>query len=207
MSWPYIHTLINHFPIILATVGAIAVLAAAMFQRRAVWVYALVSLTLAGITVYPAWASGDKASHAVRNAWYIQRGAVHAHSSAADITLWVVGITGLLALISLITLARTREAVSPARILRVLVGLGALLSIGSIGYTGYLGGQIVVDSPILASPMPPLPLPAPTITPTITPTVTPSLTPSTRPAAPTVVSPPPATPGQPAAPTTQPHTP
>lgn len=199
MSWPYIHTLINHFPIILVTVGAIAVLAGALFQRRAVWMYALVSLTLAGITVYPAWASGHKAAGAVRNAWYIERGAVHSHSSAADFTLWIVGITGVIALISLLTLARTREAVSPARVLRVLVGLGALLSICSIGYTGYLGGQIVVDSPILASPTPPPPLPAPTITP--------SLTPSTQPVAPTVVSPPPVTPAQPGPPTTQPHTP
>jgi hypothetical protein len=164
--------------------------------------YALVSLTLAGITVYPAWASGHKAVGALRHAWYIEHDTIHAHSSAAYVTLWIVGITGALALISLITLARTREAVSPARILRILVGLGALLSICSVGYTGYLGGQIVVDSTILASPTPPAALPAPAVTPS----VTPSLTPSTQQAAPNVVTPP-VTPGQPIPAPAQPHTP
>lgn len=197
MSWPYFHTLVNHFPIILTVVGAITVLVAAMFQRRAVWEYALVTLTLAGLTVYPAWMSGHRAAGAVRKAWYIAPGAVHAHSSASDISLWVVGITGLIALVSLITLLRIREAVSPARALRVLVGLGALLSIASISYTAYLGGQIVVESPILASPTPPL------IT---TPALTPSVTPSTQ-VPPTSTSPSPANPAQPVPPVAQPHTP
>lgn len=196
MSWPYLHTLVNHFPVILTVVGAITVLIAAMFQRRAVWEYALVTLTLAGLTVYPAWMSGHRAAGAVRKAWYIAPGAVHAHSSASDISLWVVGITGLIALVSLITLLRIREAVSPARALRVLVGLGALLSIASISYTAYLGGQIVVESPILASPTPPL----------IAPALTPSVTPSTQ-VPPTSTSPSPANPAQPVPPVAQPHTP
>jgi hypothetical protein len=156
MSWPYLHTLVNHFPIILTVVGALAVLLAAMYGRRGVWTYALWSLLLAGLTIYPAWLTGGRAGGAVRNAWYIERGAVHTHAAAADITLWIVAGTGLLALVALITLARTRDAVSPARWLRVLVGLGALASICAVSYTGFLGGKIVVESPILASPAPPV---------------------------------------------------
>ncbi len=172
-----------------------------MFQRRAVWEYALVTLTLAGLTIYPAWMSGHRAAGAVRHAWYIAPGAVHAHSSASDFSLWIVGVTALIAFISLITLARTRDAISPARALRVLVGLGALLSIASISYTSYLGGQIVVDSSILASPTPPA-ITAPAATPSITPSVTPSTqTPPTSP------SPSPANPAKPAPPVAQPHTP
>lgn len=156
MSWPYLHTLVNHFPIVLTIVGALAVLLAAMYERRAVWMYALATLTLSGLTIYPAWLTGDKAADAVKNAWYIERGAIHTHSAAADITLWIVGVTGLLALIALITFARTREATSPAKGFRVLIGLGALVSIGAVAYTGYLGGKIVVESPILLSPTPPV---------------------------------------------------
>src|SRR5665213_957244 len=37
-----------------------------------------------------------------------------------------------------------------------LVGLGALASICAVAYTGYLGGKIVIESPILASPTPPI---------------------------------------------------
>lgn len=163
MSWPSLHALVNHFPIVLTVVGALAVLLAAMYERRAIWMYALSTLTLAGLTIYPASLTGERASAAVRHAWYIAPGAVHTHSTAADVTLWVVGVTGLLALLSLVTLVRNREALSPAKGFRVLVGLGALLSICAVAYTGYLGGKIVIESPILASPTPPLvtaPLPS-----------------------------------------------
>ena len=169
MSWQSLHSLVNHFPIVLTVIGALAVLVAAMFERRAIWMYALSSLTLAGVTVYPAWVTGGRAANAVRHAWYIAPDAVHTHSEAADITLWIVAVTGLLALISLVTLTRTREATSPAKGFRLLVGLGALVSIGAVAYTGYLGGKVVIESPILASPTPPLittPLPAPGAVPT-----------------------------------------
>jgi uncharacterized membrane protein len=182
MSWQYLHTLVNHFPIVLTVIGALAVLVAAMVPRRATWVYALSTLTLAGVTIYPAWWSGARARHAVQNAWYIERGAIQAHSAAADITLWIVGVLGLFALLALITMIRTREAVSPARALRVIVGLGALISVCAVSYTGYLGGKIVVESPILASPTPPVitaPVPSTTSTPAITPA-----SPTPRPAAP-----------------------
>ena len=52
-----------------------------------------------------------------------------------------------------------REAVSPAAFFRVLVGLLSVVSIGVVAYTGYLGGEIVVQSPILSSPTPPPPRP------------------------------------------------
>ena len=188
MSWQYLHTLVNHFPIVLTVIGALAVLVAAMVPRRATWVYALSTLTLAGSTIYPAWWSGGRARHAVQNAWYIQRGAIQAHSAAADITLWIVGVLGLLALLALITMIRTREAVSPARALRVIVGLGALISVCAVSYTGYLGGKIVVESPILASPTPPVitvPVPSTTSAPAITPA-----SPTPRPAVPDSAHPP-----------------
>jgi len=182
MSWQYLHTLVNHFPIVLTVIGALAVLAAAMVPRRATWVYALSTLTLAGVTIYPAWWSGGRARHAVQNAWYIERGAIQAHSAAADITLWIVGVLGLFALLALITMIRTREAVSPARALRVIVGLGALISVCAVSYTGYLGGKIVVESPILASPTPPvITVPVPSTTPA--PPITPA-SPTPRPATP-----------------------
>ena len=156
MSWPSLHALVNHFPIVLTVVGALALLLAAMYGRRAIWLYALSTLTLAGLTIYPASLTGARASGAIRHAWYVAPGAIHTHSAAADVTLWIVVVTGILALISLVTLARTREASSPAKGFRILVGLGALASLCAVAYTGYLGGKIVIESPILSSPTPPI---------------------------------------------------
>jgi hypothetical protein len=91
-------------------------------------------------------------------------------------------VTGALALISLITLARTREALSPAKGFRVLVGLGALVSFCAVGYTAYLGGKIVIESPILTSPTPPV-IQAPNSTPSTTVPLAPGTNPtSTTPA-------------------------
>lgn len=214
MSWPYLHTLVNHFPIVLTVVGALAVLLAAMFERRAVWMYALSTLTLAGLTIYPALLTGDRAAGVVRKAWYIAPDVIHTHESAADITLWVVAVTGALALISLITLIRVREALSPAKGFRILVGLGALASICAVSYTGYLGGKIVVESPILASPTPPvITAPAPASNPIGAPS-TQQLPAGANPTTATPAQPVPSQPQQQAPPMTQlqtsapkPHTP
>lgn len=172
-NWPYLHTLINHFPIVLTVVGTLAVLLALVYPRRGIWLYALGTLTLAGITIYPAWLSGDQAADVVHKAWYIPAGAIQAHAQAADITLWIILALGLASLIAWASIVRAREAFAPARWLRIVVTVLAVVGLGAISYTGYRGGQIVVDSAILASPTPPVlpaaPLPTPTVTPTLQP--------------------------------------
>src|SRR5690242_16627936 len=47
MNWPYVHTLINHFPIILVVMGAAAAVTALVLRRRGIWLYSVASLTLA----------------------------------------------------------------------------------------------------------------------------------------------------------------
>lgn len=155
-SWPYLHTLANHFPIALTVVGTLAVLLALVYPRRGLWLYALGTLILAGITIYPAWLSGDKAANVVHNAWYIPAGAIHQHAQAADITLWVLLALGLAALVGWASIVRAREAFAPARWLRMVVAILSVVALGAVAYTGFRGGQIVVDSSILASPTPPM---------------------------------------------------
>ncbi len=172
-SWPYLHTLMNHFPIVLTTVGALAILLALVYPRRGLWLYALGTLILAGITIYPAWLSGDKAADAVHNAWYIPAGTIHQHAQAADITLWIVLALGLAALVAWASIVRAREAFAPARWLRTLVAILAVVALGAVAYTGYRGDQIVIESPILASPTPPtMPAVPATSTPATQPTTT-----------------------------------
>lgn len=179
-NWPYLHTLINHFPIVLTIVGTLALLLALVYPRRGLWLYTLGTLTLAGITVYPAWLSGDRAADVVHKAWYIQAGAIHQHAQAADITMWLILALGLASLVAWASIVRAREAFAPARWLRTTVAVLAVVGLVAVSYTGYRGGQIVVDSPILASPTPPV------LAPTLgTPAVPPITTqPATQPTAP-----------------------
>ena len=156
MGWPTVHAIVNHFPIVLTVIGALGVLLAAMHERRGTWTYALVTLTLAGLTIYPASFTGDRAEHALGKTWYIAPGAIDTHSAAADVTLWIVLVTGLLALIALITLYRSPAATSPAKAFRVLIGLASIVSVSAVGYTGYLGGKVVIESPVLQRATPPM---------------------------------------------------
>ncbi len=146
--------------------GGLALLLGLLHERRSIWTYSLTSLVLAGAAIYPASITGDKAEDSVKHAWYIVQGSIDKHSAAADVTVWIVLITGLLALIALITMVREPAAQAPGKAFRVLVGLGALASFAAISYTGFLGGKVVIESPVLESPTPPLIMPPGTPVPT-----------------------------------------
>src|SRR5436853_531461 len=62
VNWPYIHIVINHFPIILTIVGSAVLALALVVRHRGLWLYALGTLTLAGASVYPVFFAGDKAT-------------------------------------------------------------------------------------------------------------------------------------------------
>lgn len=161
MSWPTTHAILNHFPIVLVVVGAIVLLVALVRPMRGAWLYALGSFVLAGISAYPAWLTGEQAARFVRDAWYIAPGAVHRHAQTADITLWVLLALGLVSLIAWLSIVRTLNAISPAGWLRTLVGLLTIAAIGCVAVTAFFGGRIVVESPILMKPVPPIAVPIP----------------------------------------------
>ena len=179
MSWPVTHSVLNHFPIALVIVGALILLAALVRPMRGAWLYALGSFILAAISIYPAWLTGESAARFVREAWYIAPGAVHRHAETADITLWIVLALGLVSLIAWLSIVRAANAISPAGWLRTLVALLAIASIASVAVTSYFGGKVVIESPILMNPTPPLAIPVPAdTTPAVAPTVAPTVTPT-----------------------------
>lgn len=94
MNWPYIHTLINHFPIVLTVVGTAVLLLALIVRRRAVFVYALATLTLAGLAIYPTYFTGDQAADALRHTWYVVQSMVDEHDQAAGFALFSILLMG-----------------------------------------------------------------------------------------------------------------
>lgn len=154
MNWPYLHTLINHFPIILSVMGAAAAITAFTLHRRGIWLYALASLTFAGLTVYPAFLTGDEASDTMKHEWYVVPSMIHDHEEAADITLWFLLATGVISIYTWAWQVRHDESREPPTWLRTLVIVAALASVGTITYTSLLGGRIVHESPKLLTPPP-----------------------------------------------------
>ena len=156
MNWPYLHTLVNHFPIILSVVGTAVLLLALVTRRRGVWLYAVATLTLAGLSAYPAFYTGGAASHALRGTWYIVPAMVHEHSAAANFALISLLITGAVNALAWWRMLKGFTEATPANWLKVVLVLISVWSASVVIRTAYLGGQIVHDSPKLATP------PAPT---------------------------------------------
>lgn len=154
MNWPYIHTLVNHFPIILSVVGTAVLILALIVRRRAVFLYAFVTLTLAGLSAYPTFFTGDEAADAQRHTWYIVQSMIREHDAAAGFALWSLLIAGAVSAYAWWRMLRREPLVLPPVWLRVVAIIIAVWSLSVVVRTAYLGGQIVHESPRLASPPP-----------------------------------------------------
>jgi hypothetical protein len=164
LTWPYVHLLVNHFPVVLATMAFFAVIGALITNRRGLWLYAMGTMTVAGIIIYPIHFSGDEASHALRSTWYIQRDLIHAHDDAAGITMLLTLLVGAVCAYGWWRALKRREETIPG-LIRAAVSIGALAAFASAGYTSYLGGKIIHNAPILELPTAPAGLPAGVVAP------------------------------------------
>ena len=149
MNWPYVHTLVNHFPIILMVVGSAVAVLALITGRRGVWLYAVATLTLAGLSIWPADFTGDQAADVMRKAWYVEPAAIREHDAAATYALIFTLLAGAVAAYAWWRmLRRERDGLAP-KWLRIVVLVVALFDLTVVTRTAYLGGKIVHDSPKL----------------------------------------------------------
>ncbi len=153
MNWPYVHTIVNHFPIILSVVGSTVLLLALVLRRRGLWLYALATLTLAGLAAYPAFFTGDEAADALRHTWYVVPAMVREHDGAAGYALWCLLVTGAASAYAWWRMLRREPSGLPPVWLRTATALLALFTLSVVVRTAYLGGQIVHESPKLAAPL------------------------------------------------------
>jgi len=196
MDWAHIHIMVNHFPVIFAVTGALAIVLAMVRGQRGIWLYATVSLTLAAITVIPTYFTGQPAEDALNRPWYVVRGAIHTHEDAAKIAAILVVLAGLVSVFAWRRLVRYPREVRMPGALRVALLVTSLAAAGYVGYAAWLGGKIVHDAPALQGPAPAgFVRPDSVIPRTSLPTPQPMAAPvDTAPTVPTTVSPAPATP-------------
>lgn len=153
-DWAHIHIMINHFPVILAMVGALGALLGMLRSRRGVWIYSCASLTLAAVTVIPTYFTGEPAEDFLNRPWYVARGSIDRHQDAALVAAILVGVAGLVALVAWRRLVRYPRELSLPGGLRAAVVITAVVAAGAIGYASLLGGYIIHDAPGLAGPRP-----------------------------------------------------
>ena len=97
LSWPYLHLLINHFPVVLSVSALAVTLLALLLGRSGLWLTAMGALTAAGVLVYPVFFTGGRADHALNDPWYIAKDMIDAHDNAAKIAMIVTLIAGAFA--------------------------------------------------------------------------------------------------------------
>jgi hypothetical protein len=175
----YVHILINHFPIILSLVGAAAAVLALLRPRRTLWIYAVATLTLAGLAAYPTMLSGHEAEESIEKMPYASRRAIHAHEEAGELAMWVLVVTGVVAAYAWFRTSQSAprdETFAAPGWLRALVAVGGIASAGTTAYAAKLSDPILHYSPTLPHPAAPgIPAVAPT---TPTPATLPSAPPT-----------------------------
>jgi len=154
LDWPHVHIMINHFPVILAVMGAAAAVLGQFRGRRGVWLYATATMTLAALTAIPTYFTGEPAEEALHRPWYIARQAIHTHEEAALIAAIITGVAGLVALVAWRRLVRYPREISLPNGLRTAVVVTAVIAAAAMGYASLLGGYIIHDAPGLKGPAP-----------------------------------------------------
>jgi len=158
INWPYLHITINHFPIVLASVGVAVALLAVIRGKRGLWLYTMATMTLAGLSVYPVYFTGDQADEALHDPWYMKDGVIDPHNAAANYSLAILLVVGAISAYGWWRALSRREEIIPGWV-RALVFLGAIIGFGSVTYTAYLGGKIVHEAPVLSLKTAPAGLP------------------------------------------------
>jgi uncharacterized membrane protein len=126
-----LHPAINHFPIALAVVGALAAIAYLFVRREWLRWFAPILLTIALLGAVAAYFSGQSAEDAAEDL-NVPKPAIEEHEESA---IWAMGLIGLAALLSWATHARRRGEWVSAVI--------AAAAAAAVLRTGHLGGVLV----------------------------------------------------------------
>ena len=139
------HLLLNHAPIFggLFSVGLMLyafIRKDLELKRAALW-----ANLVTAIASYFTDSTGGGAARTVINAGLVSRDLVRAHSSAADIALWVMMLAGVLALIGLVVGRNVNRTSEPSPLFNgfiVATFIVSLAAAGLMGWVSELGGAI-----------------------------------------------------------------
>lgn len=142
MNWVYIHILINHIPVILGGLAAVAAIFAMLSGRRLAWLYTAITLTLAGLSAYPVSETGHRASRIFRQRVPSARDAIREHDEAAGVTLWILLGSGVLGLAGWYRIGSDDPKAPVPGWVKVALAVPALASLGAVAVTSERGGKI-----------------------------------------------------------------
>ncbi|MBK7976196.1 MAG: hypothetical protein IPK07_23955 [Deltaproteobacteria bacterium] len=141
MNAAHVHLLVNHLPIVGATLAVpLLVLAAMMPRQRGLVVSVAVILTLAAGGAGLALVSGDAAGEIVESLPGVREGDIETHEERAEVAM-VFAVVAALASLAAAGLEIDRGTPAPRLAVLALLGL-ALANVGAMTWTGASGGVI-----------------------------------------------------------------
>jgi len=139
MNNTHIHLLLNHFPVIGTLIGSCLLLWGIIKKNDQIKSISAFLLACMAIIAIPVFLTGEPAEESVEHLGGISEQAIELHEEAAEIAIWLMGITGV---VSLITLLMKLKKHRQTNLVFVLAFILSVVCFASMARTGYLGGQI-----------------------------------------------------------------
>ncbi|MFM6924394.1 MAG: hypothetical protein ACKOU7_02755 [Ferruginibacter sp.] len=139
MNPTHLHLLLNHFPIIGTLIGSCLLLWGIITKNGHIKSISALLLACMAVIAIPVYLTGEPAEESVEQLGAVNEQAIQLHEEAAEIAIWLMGITGI---ISLVALLLSFKKYRQGNLVFVLAFILSALCFASMARTGYLGGQI-----------------------------------------------------------------
>ena len=139
MNGALLHLGLNHFPVILVSVGVGFVFLGWVLKREFLWKTGLSLFVVAGLFGVPAYFSGEPAEHVIETQLSGAKHLIHEHEEWAEKTIVIVVLLSFMSSVFLLALAKGKKIVKP---LWAILGLLSLLTCFALMKTAHYGGLI-----------------------------------------------------------------
>ena len=139
MNQTHIHLLLNHFPIIGTLIGSCFLLWGIIKKNDQIKSISAFLLVLMALAAIPVFLTGEPAEESVEDLNGVSEKMISLHEEAAEIAIWLMGITGIISLAALFMAWRKHKQANLTFLLAFII---SAVCFASMARTGYLGGQI-----------------------------------------------------------------
>ncbi|MFZ1369404.1 MAG: hypothetical protein WAR78_03425 [Ferruginibacter sp.] len=139
MNQTHIHLLLNHFPVIGTLIGSCLLLWGIIKKNGHTKSIAAFLLAVMALIAIPVFLTGEPAEESVEGIAGVSENMISLHEEAAEIAIWLMGITGIISLAALFMAWKKHKQ---ANIAFLVAFIFSAVCFASMARTGYLGGQI-----------------------------------------------------------------